>query len=207
MGLVKGGVGILWSPKSPFFILLAWFFNEACANLDGNWRGIARPHLQKRQSLGHGWFAALLALLSFREFRAKMVRLAVHCGMYARHTEIAKIAFFVVFAVLLWEVPETAARSRSENRHFRLFRRKFHTQIAKIAVRSLIGGSGASCSHSMPLAVCTSAISAIQLSTFAWESFHASQTHWGPFVVGVKWMGGRQVGLGIVGKIGSQPPL
>ena len=73
---------------------------RVCANLVGNQRGITRPHLQKRQSLGNGWFAALLALLSFREFRAKMVRLAVHCGMYARHTEIAKIAFFAVFAVL-----------------------------------------------------------------------------------------------------------
>ena len=82
----------------------------------------------------------LLALLSFREFRAKMVRLAVHCGMYVRHTEIAKIAFFAVFAVQSWEIPETAARSRSENRHFRPFRRMRHTQIAKIAVRASWGG-------------------------------------------------------------------
>ena len=73
---------------------------RACANLVGNQFGITRPHLQKRQALGNGWFAALLALLSFREFRAKMARLAVHCGMYARHTEIAKIPFFAVIAVL-----------------------------------------------------------------------------------------------------------
>ena len=73
---------------------------SVCADLVGNQRGITRPHIQKRQSVGNGWFAALLALLSFREFRAKIIRLAVHCGMHARHTEIAKIAFFAVFAVL-----------------------------------------------------------------------------------------------------------
>ena len=67
---------------------------------------------------GNRWAEVFRAMLPFSVFQAKLARLTVHFGMYARHTEIAKIAFL---AVLSTDVPEAAARSRSEIRFFSHF--------------------------------------------------------------------------------------
>ena len=121
----------------------------------------------------------------------------------ARTRATLKCAFFAVLAVLSAEVPETAARSRSENR---LFRRKRHTKIAKIADRASSGVGGAFCLQLMPLAVCTPAVSCIEQSILASDLSHESQTWWGPYVVAAKLLFNGQVGLGILWRLGLSGP-
>ena len=137
-GFGKGGAGNLVVAKIALFILLAWFFNEGLCKSSWQPAWDYKTTLTETPVIGQRLvcIASVLAILS-RGFGPKWPDWqSTVGGMYARRTEIAKIAFFAFFAVLSWEVPKTAAKNRSENRRFRLFRRTRHTQIAKIAVRA-----------------------------------------------------------------------